>query len=534
MIANGSRFLTTHAFVVARLAVFLVVAGMFAAILAMNGGKLTYSLDDPYLHLSVSEQIWHGGYGINTGEFASPSSSILFPFLLTVGAFNATVHQYVPFVVDLVSLFLTMEILRRLMARVGLGRSGAPAAVAALLIGLSALCLNMICLVFTGMEQNLHIALTAAAVLGLVVFLEEGRLAWWFVASVALLPTIRYEGAGLCLGILVCLACRSQWRAVLGIGAFVVATVGGFSLFLIEHDLPFLPGSVLAKSGPMSRIADEHGGGLLSGLQEAISQNLSSSAGLIAGAFAVIAAAFLSTGWRRRPYGNDTLMAFVLLAFAAGQIVFGQNGWWGRYEIYELVGGSMMTLYLLRAPIAAALADPERRARFAAGGAAALLVVGFPYIRLTALSPVSANNIYEQQYQMHRFIVDHVKQPVAVADLGFTSYRNDNYVFDLLGLGSEEARTAKPKSDLTSIDRFIQARGIKFVIFYQNWWLVNKPADWQCVGAIHLSRHKGSPARATMDFCVTRPQYADELRRLLAEFRPDLPPRIRLDILPEK
>jgi len=194
----------------------------------------------------------------------------------------------------------------------------------------------------------------------------------------------------------------------------------------------------------------------------------------------------------------------------------------------------MMTMYLLRKPLAAAMAQPETRARVAVGGAAALLLIGVPYIRLTALSPVSANNIYEQQYQMHRFIVDHVKQPVAVADLGFTSYRNDNYVFDLLGLGSEEARTAKPKADLTAIDKFVQARGIKFAIFYQNWWLVNKPAGWQCVGAMHLSRHKGSPARATMDFCATAPQYADELRGLLAEFRRDLPPRIGLDILPAK
>ena len=47
-------------------------------------GHLVYTLDDPYIHLAVAESILEGGYGINTGEYASPSSSILWPFLLTV------------------------------------------------------------------------------------------------------------------------------------------------------------------------------------------------------------------------------------------------------------------------------------------------------------------------------------------------------------------------------------------------------------------------------------------------------------------
>jgi len=46
---------------------------MYVGILAMNDGKLTYALDDPYVHLSVSEKIWRGGYGVNIGEVSPPS-----------------------------------------------------------------------------------------------------------------------------------------------------------------------------------------------------------------------------------------------------------------------------------------------------------------------------------------------------------------------------------------------------------------------------------------------------------------------------
>jgi hypothetical protein len=47
-----------------------------------NGGLFLYTTDDAYIHLSMSEQIARGGYGVNPGEFAAAASSILFPVLL--------------------------------------------------------------------------------------------------------------------------------------------------------------------------------------------------------------------------------------------------------------------------------------------------------------------------------------------------------------------------------------------------------------------------------------------------------------------
>ncbi len=33
-----------------------------------------------------------------------------------------------------------------------------------------------------------------------------------------------------------------------------------------------------------------------------------------------------------------------------------------------------------------------------------------------------------------------------------------------------------------------------------------------------------------IEFCAVEPKYADEIRRLLREFKPNLPPGVRLDI----
>ncbi len=151
-------------------------------------------------------------------------------------------------------------------------------------------------------------------------------------------------------------------------------------------------------------------------------------------------------------------------------------------------------------------------------------------MRTLALTAVSANNIYEQDYVVHQFIVEKLRGPVAVHDLGWASYGNENYVFDMLGLASEEARRARPAGDLTALNPLIKAHGIKLAVLYRDWWLKHTPSDWQCVGQLYLSRKRGSPARSMIEFCAVEPQYADEIRKLLREFKPSLPPGVKLDI----
>ena len=47
-------------------------------------GHLIYTLDDPYIHLRLAQIILRGGYGINIGEYSSPCSSIIYPYLLAL------------------------------------------------------------------------------------------------------------------------------------------------------------------------------------------------------------------------------------------------------------------------------------------------------------------------------------------------------------------------------------------------------------------------------------------------------------------
>ena len=40
-----------------------------------------YTLDNPYIHLSLAENLLLAHYGVNLDEVPSPSSFILYPFL---------------------------------------------------------------------------------------------------------------------------------------------------------------------------------------------------------------------------------------------------------------------------------------------------------------------------------------------------------------------------------------------------------------------------------------------------------------------
>src|ERR1035438_492633 len=155
-----------------------ILLGMVLSILKLNNGTFIYSMDDPYIALALSDQISHGNYGINAGLHAAPASSILFPFLLAAAA-GTSLHPYLPLIINCLALFATLAILWRLFAHLGLAEDtfGVVAQAAGLL--LLAICLNLIGVVFTGLEHSLHIAEVAACVYGIALFLDTRKMPAW-------------------------------------------------------------------------------------------------------------------------------------------------------------------------------------------------------------------------------------------------------------------------------------------------------------------------------------------------------------------
>jgi hypothetical protein len=224
-------------------------------------------------------------------------------------------------------------------------------------------------------------------------------------------------------------------------------------------------------------------------------------------------------------------MALLLVCLIGAHAVAGQFGWLDRYEDYALAGTALIGIYLVQGSIRNALLNKKMRLPLAAASAIALSAICARYIVQTFQVPLAANNIYEQQFQMHRFVNDFYRGPVAVNDLGLVSYHNPNFVLDLGGLASEKARILSI-SDVNA-DAYLDlvgGAGVHLVIIYDDWFENQIPATWIKVASMDLSRRRVSSAESEVQFYATDASTASKLQPELQNFSKTVPPGVKLTI----
>ena len=511
-----------------------ILLGLFLSILRMNHGTFLYSMDDPYIGLALSDQIHNGNYGMNDGIHAAPDSSILYPLLLAPAS-GTWLHPYLPLILNTLALFATLAIMWRLFTYLHLSQDTNGILLQAAALLLLAIYLNLIAVVFTGLEHNLHIAAVAATVYGLAIFLDTGRMPRWLPAVIVLAPLLRYEGLALSLAALLVLALRGRWRTALGTFAVIVLFVGGFSAFLVHLGLLPLPSSVLTKSAFAAYGVSGEGRGAFQSFGVNVLQMASHPIGfmmLVIGAVAAVRCLRELPAWPWR-WSAQGLMALLLACLIGAHATAGRFGWLDRYEDYCMLGTALIGICLLRDSIRKVLSQKRDRLAFFCLTAAVLGAFCLPYLRSIWNLPLAANNIYEQQFQMHRFINDFYRAPVAVNDLGLVSYRNPNFVLDLGGLASEKARILRANNASAEEYRTLVAgSGVHLVIIYDEWFEDQIPASWVKVASMDLSRERVSSAQSEVQFYATDAATASQLQSELRSFSMGLPPGVKLTINP--
>lgn len=497
----------------------LLAALAIGTILEHNAGRLTYTLDDPYIHLALSESIAGGRYGIEPGEPSAPSSSILWPFLLAPGAGFAS-HGVLPLLLGLAALFATLELLTRLVERCGLDRGPGGPAFAAGLLSILVLTLNLVGLVLTGMEHSLQVALAAAVLLGMVAVHRGAPTPLYLTAAIIAGPLVRYESATLSVAALALLAVCGRWRAAAFAAAGCVALVAGFSVFLSSLGLEPLPTPVLES------LERTGGSGWLPG-PEHVWVRLKAILWMRSAAMlAVFTGALVAVAAICRRDARLLLAGAIAPALHLG---FGKLGGFGRYEIYVLTSAVALLLFGLRGPLRTLVASR--------GAAVSLLAIGavlLPALSDTAAvvyrSPRAAHNIYQQQHQLHRFVTAYYRKAVAVNDLGRVSYRNPEYVLDLWGLTAADVRHARLTGAAEWPAVFVERRRIELALIYDSWFEGRLPTAWRRLARLHLRGKRITPASSTVSFYATRPEAVGEILEALRRFRDTLPADAELEI----
>ncbi len=454
---------------------------LMASLLALNGGVFFYTLDDPYIHLTLARQIFNGHYGINPGEFSAPSSSISWPVILAPFSVLGTAMQMVPLVLNLIFSFLTFRVLLQLLRGVSVWPK-------LLILGGWMLATNFYGLIFNGMEHCLQVYL-AVLIAQAVLDREFRRVAVtpMVYAAIVLLPLVRYEGLAVSLPVLLYLLLKGDGARTVLCGVVIIALIAAFSLFLDRIGMGWLPSSVIAKSDTS---------GVKSVVLNAISQL--ETYGWVIVLMLVMCAFYIRRG----------ALIILLVSVTTLHVLLGKHGWYGRYEVYWL---SFLGVFFIHWALNN-LKDRSVAVIFA------LLPLAFaPLVYATLSTPMAARAIHNQQYAMAMIAKD-LDEAVAVNDLGLVALNSNRYVLDLWGLGSLEAlKLRKSETGPDWIQTLMDKKDVRYAFIYDEWF-PQHPANWIKVADLQLNVPKIAAAFDTVAFYATDVASAQKLRNTLKRY----------------
>jgi hypothetical protein len=492
--------------------VLLICAAELVAILTLNDRHLIYSLDDAAIHLAVAENIARGHYGVNLGEVSAPASSIAWPFLIAPFA-RLRFGEYAPLLINLPITIGTAVLFVQILARaLGQFRRRHERLLGLVMTLILLPVTNIVGVLFTGMEHSLQVFLAVLTLFGIIREQETGRVPWWLGVAIVAGPLVRYENLALAIPALVYVAARAHWCDLVVCAGALAFSLGGFSVFLHAHGLGWLPSSVLVKSNVLSSTSTA----------AAIVQNFGANlrdrqAQLLGVAWLVL---LLTSAHPNRSIEHRQLARWACAGVSL-HLVAGTFGWYHRYEIYIWTTTLLTLVYLF---------GDSLRGQWARRHIAGVLTVlilgsiaaGAPYTKVLFTTPIACNNIYQQQYQMHRFLTEYWRAPGAVNDLGWTSYRNDFYVLDLYGLADREAVLRARQQTADWMDVLSRQRGVRLAMIYPR--LVGPvPIGWTPLGELTVGRTNYSLFDPSVSFYALDPAAAARARVLLARFEPTLP-----------
>ncbi len=491
----------------------------FVSIMMLNSGLLVYTLDDAYIHLALAENIKQGHYGINISEFSAPSSSALWPFILA--PFSS--YPYSAFYINAVSAIASVIVLVKILhLSINITDDRTRNIFVSVITILFILATNVVGLVFTGMEHSLQLLTVLLIAYGLFIENKEDKIEWWLLAAIIVAPLIRYECMAISFAAIFYLVMHRYFKPAGITLLFLAVFLGGFSIFLTSLGLDAFPNSVIAKSSVVQS------GGALGGFVSNLMGSLNNRQGVIL--FVGVLVLLFYVFWGKDDIKRKSLAVVTIFAVFL-HFIAGRYGWYHRYEIYVLAFEVVVILYLFLPLITKDLFGSNKTnfnlfTAISFAGVVAV-VVGAPYIHALFSIPIASNNIYEQQYQMHRFVVDYYKKPVAVNDLGYVSYKNSNYVLDLWGLGSQKALRSRINSGNANwMQDLIDEANVSLVMIYDDWFN-NIPDEWIKIGELLLGKKRITPARSTVSFYSTNKDAYQEILSKMILFSKTLPSDVK-------
>lgn len=532
LFSNMLEFIKKHRVLLINI-IFLWISILISLLISLfrSGGIFTYVVDDTYVHMAIAVNIVkYGNWGVNPNDFASASSSILYTLILTGIFFITGPNIFVPLWIGIISATTLVVVMYILFLKFNyLSEKNL-----FLIMFVMIVFIPLTALIFTGMDHIIQMIFDiiffyySIKVLSNEKFKEQKFFTKEKLILLILSPLvigIRYEG--LFLVSVVCLLFFLRKKIIY---AFLLGAIGFlfiiiFGLYSLSQGNYLLPTSIMVKTGVSSDVSRIGITLFYFFLQFGACPHVM--------IFFIIFCLFLKLEFsdRKFKWNKKTIMAIIFILTSLAQFLLSRIYHFFRYESYLVVIGLYCTVIYFKdyTPIAN-WKIPRIKYNKAFGiltilGLVVLTGRGiFAYIRV----PIATTNIYEQQYQMARFIKQYYNDDaVAATDIGAINYYTDAVIVDLLGLSTKEIADLIIEGRLTtdSYEKVCNDLNVQIAIFCEGWIARIIPSSWKKVAEWEILENLACYFHIVSFYAVNASEESN-LRNYLQDFEDDLPARV--------
>jgi hypothetical protein len=504
----GTRALNYGPVMISVLAMAIYFFILERGIFRVTGGIFIYPMDDPYIHMQIAKNLaFFGSWGINTGEFGSASSSILYPMLLAVCFRILGSHAVIPFLINCVAGVILLFVLNQWLVQQRVKVAGRSLMLLAMvfltplpimiLIGMEHTLQCIFCFLFiktfSGYLADLRSPLPAG----------RPRVQWELILYGTLVTMIRYEGLFLVAIACVLLLYYRKISFAFRLGAVSCIPVIAFGVYSVSRGSYFLPNSLLIKSELILLSPS----GIIHFIRNVLVYKLSIYPPEIASQegdrisltatlrlLILLPLVYLLFSDRIRQKSSYIYFLLILTLVTLLHLSLASTGWYFRYEAYLVVCAAAIVMVIFYQYGQAFLKGKKGLSLLMTVALAAFLFFPFLLRSVSAFSIArrSCVNIFEQQYQSARFIKKYYSNDaIAANDIGALSYYNNVRTIDLFGLAAIDVLRSKMGKYYSPdfLDSLVKQRHVKLAIVYDDWFDKTLLSQWVKVGSWEISNN---------------------------------------------
>ncbi len=521
---------------------FIFLAVLLAIVeipmLRFSDGLVVYPLDEAYIRMATAKNLAdHGIWGLSLHEFASTSSSILFPILLAACFKMFGPQTIIPLVINLVIAIVFLISLQRWLQKQNI------TPFYQLLITLTIIFLTPLhVMVVNGMEHALQILLCFWFIIELCTWLsfekdatESSLSKYWRPYLYAfLLTAIRYEGLFLVAIAGIALLFQRKW-----IPAFLLVAAGLlpiilFGIYSMAHDGYFIPNSILIKSIILPLNGERIGNFFKEDIVNRLFY-LYPTRGAVATGRLLILLPLVYWHYYSKLKTNK-LYRYILYAVLTATVlhlVFADANLYYRYEAYLIACGLVVPAVLMSQLGIPLISIRKGGARWIVAWTMIFLLYPLFSRGWAAHQETEYGFLHEYQYnyQAARFLHAYYNDATVVMDeVGMASFLSTGRKLDVM--------TGIVYKDITQtrIDGFTRVEYVNFLLKRDkpaialiadkkyNPWLIQ---GWTKVAAWYTS-YRLPLGETELDFYAVDPGAASALRANLKAFQGQMPPGIKV------